>query len=189
MRGVSEKRHSYRDIDRNLLFLKVYVIILVILFFILAYKGEKDAYQGYYLAFDDDEEFVEPRIVSKEPFYEEEKGDKLPEEIPEAELPNEDTELKDLHLEPSTGEQDPVKVSISRKEFDKMELRIDKGSSIKWLNNDSRIHKIACYKEENRIYTDKNLEKGEYSQYTFEESGEFLCIDAIFGIRQKINVV
>ena len=85
-----------------------------------------------------------------------------------------------------------VLIQISRYSFDKMDITIQKGTTVTWKNLDTRRHRIACYTTEKqsnqRFYFGEIMLEGGKNTYTFNEPGRFLCIDAVFGIRGFVNV-
>ena len=191
MRGGSKKR-VYNSIDSTLIGLNLYVVCLVIIFYVLVFQNQRISIEADALLIDKIDN--EPTSIANEPKIQDEitaessdKAEKPSEPVKdeaivkfEADVVNEKSDDADFEA---------VTIEISRSEFSSNQLTIDKGTKLRWLNNDTRIHKIACYEGLNRVYTDKNLDNGEYSEYIFDKTGEYLCIDSIFGIRQNINVV
>ena len=192
MRGGIKKSDFDKSIDRTLLFLKVYVICLVMAFFVFFYQGQKNAIQANVIATDaiseqEDTEIPQPDYVPKEevvaPAEEPKVGD---DQIVEPETPEPAVKSKVIASSENLNE---INVEIYRTNFNNMELTVDKGTNVIWVNKDERSHKISCYEGPDRIYSDKSINNEESSEYKFEKAGEYLCVDAIFGIRQDIQVV
>ncbi len=85
-------------------------------------------------------------------------------------------------------------VFIKTGSFSPENMTIYKGESITWVASVDKIsknqpRKIACYKEGYRIYLGERLiENGQKSEFTFDEPGEYLCQEFIYGLRGNIKV-
>ena len=76
-------------------------------------------------------------------------------------------------------------VMVNRKNFDPETISIIKGDTVTWKNLDDRKHLVVG---KNVAFKSKNLMQGETFSYTFEETGTFDYVDAIFGSRGTVIV-
>jgi len=73
-------------------------------------------------------------------------------------------------------------------------LTINKGNAVTWVVDVTRIsnnqpRSIACYKDGTRIFKSERMtEQGQSDSYTFEEPGEYMCQEFIYGKRSTIHV-
>ncbi len=67
-------------------------------------------------------------------------------------------------------------------------ITIQKGQKVRWTNRNIRPHLVACYLESKRIFAGEKITPEEYSEHTFEQTGEYICKDAIYGSRGTIIV-
>lgn len=79
-------------------------------------------------------------------------------------------------------------IEIREDSFYPIEKIVKKNTEIRWVNKDTKQHKIACYLGGNRVTTSSNLDENDYFTYTFIEGGEYTCIDAIYGLRSIITI-
>lgn len=80
------------------------------------------------------------------------------------------------------------KVIIERYSLNPDKIMIEEGTTVRWVNEDARQHRIACYSSGKRIFLGDVLNEKESSERKFKDSGEYLCLDAIFGSRMNVAV-
>lgn len=133
-----------------------------------------------------EKEIPEEKVITAEkPVAEEEIPEELPEEAEEEIITEEIIEEIPAPVKP----EKEVLVYIKRYSFEPQEnYTIAKGTTITWKSIDSRLHRIACYEKEERFFFSAILNENETTSHTFNKVGEFLCIDAVFGMRSNIIV-
>ena len=68
-------------------------------------------------------------------------------------------------------------------------LEISINQKVRWTNSNVRDHLVSCKVEFGRqVFKGERITPGEYSEYTFTESGKYICLDAIYGARQTVIV-
>ena len=108
-------------------------------------------------------------------------------ELPEEQVP----EPEPILVQPA--EAKPVKetaIKVTEDALSPAEVVVQKGSAVKWVVGDEKFHRISCYGENNirMAFSDILKNKGESYRLTFNQNGEYLCMDAVFGLRGKIIV-
>lgn len=78
----------------------------------------------------------------------------------------------------SAPDQD-FEVDIQNGVFVPTRANVDVGTTVKWVNNDDRVHKISSIRGEE--FTSGQIEPGEEFEYTFDEEGSTVYIDTISG--------
>jgi plastocyanin len=81
------------------------------------------------------------------------------------------------------------KIIVERFSFAPDIITIEEGTTIRWISEDSRRHKVVCYINSRRIFVgDELYTAGEEVEFRFKDSGEYLCLDSVFGSRMNIIV-
>ncbi|MFH2028777.1 MAG: hypothetical protein ABIJ08_06570 [Nanoarchaeota archaeon] len=114
----------------------------------------------------------------------------------EEELPPEDLPKPQENIIIEIPEEVPIEnvVMIKDSGFDPVDITIYKGETITWVTDVEKIsksqsRKIACYSGAYRIFLGESLtENGQKSRFKFEEPGEYLCQEFIYGSRGTIKV-
>ena len=71
---------------------------------------------------------------------------------------------------------------------DPEEATIKLGDMVMWVSGDEARHRISCYQYGYREFITEDIFPDEPQEHRFEVSGEYLCVDAIYGARAHITV-
>lgn len=107
----------------------------------------------------------------------------IPAEEPEGIITQEPKEpiIEEKSLEENT-------IEIKEDSFYPAEKTIEENTEIKWVKEDKRVYKIACYLDGDRVTLSPDLKEGDSFTYTFLKEGEYTCITSPYGLRNIINV-
>ena len=81
-------------------------------------------------------------------------------------------------------------IKLTEDKLEPVTLTVQRGSTVKWVSDDSKFHRISCYDQDNirMAFSDILKKKGDSYKLTFMQNGEYLCMDAVFGLRGKVVV-
>ncbi|HLC65878.1 MAG TPA: hypothetical protein VJI46_07190 [Candidatus Nanoarchaeia archaeon] len=124
-------------------------------------------------------------------------GCKVLEEVPEMPV-NETIEEKPapepIEAEPASealGTPEEVKgleVIVSDTAITPKNNTLKAGGTVNFRAEGSKRHKIACYSGSNRISLSEDLRSGDVFPMPFNESGQYTCLDIIYGFRSSFVV-
>ena len=81
-----------------------------------------------------------------------------------------------------------TQVILNNKAFTPQEITIKKSETLSISVQDNKKHNIACYYKSQRVSESQNIVQGQTFSTDFDNSGEHLCVDAIYGARLKVIV-
>jgi plastocyanin len=73
----------------------------------------------------------------------------------------------------------PAEVVITASGFEPATIKISKGQSLTWINEDSAVHQLAADQPELADLAIDELDTGDSLDFTFEESGTFTYYDPL----------
>ena len=101
--------------------------------------------------------------------------------------------------EQQAQEPQPIKtensILILKGDFQPSTIAIIKGESVVWeASAEGKFYKISCYEsgthgtQSRRIFISEQIDPGMTYTYTFTETGEYLCIEPVYGARGTVQV-
>ena len=114
-----------------------------------------------------------------------------PEEAVESEAVVEETDEIEEEEQPVAEPQSVVReitINMLRTTFGRDNVVIPLDTFVTWENIDDRNHQVACYLEGERVYKSKQLTPGDNDSYRFTKTGDYRCMDVVFGYWSNISV-
>jgi len=138
---------------------------MIILFVLLGYVH-------FYLEPPEEQPIAEQHFIIKETKQE------VVEEIPISEEIKEEVVVTPP-VKPKEIAPKEVTIIISHNMFSPKEIEIEKGTTVTWLNQDTKVHEIY-HNDPNRLFHSRRIKPGNHFSYKFREPGTYRYNDAIF---------